>query len=415
MGRLQLIVAHQAGAAEDISNLVQEVTWSGRLGAAPRSLNATLTDDGGYGHYLASIDPTKGDWCMFRWDGEELFRGIIMASTQAANKSLRFTAYDRAVHIANSRDTFVYKNITASSVFMDVCKRFGVTVYPTMVADTKHKIPELTEPQTTGWDAICAALEATYKATGVRYYPRCVRDEMRLLERRENVLQWVLETGVNISDYSKSTDIEDIKTRIKIVSDDGKVIAEERNEALESQIGIFQDVESPGSGESEGKIRELAKSLLTEKSKPNNTLSLTCLGIPDVQSGIGVYVIVKELGISRTYYVEEDTHTFAADNHTMSISLDAATDINEVQDDGAAAAGGVDNVSVGQTVEFVGGKHYISSTSGSPVGGDRRAGRAKCTAVARGAKHPYHLVGGVYSGVGGNSNVYGWVDKEAIK
>lgn len=63
--------------------------------------------------------------------------------------------------------------------------------------------------------------------------------------------------------------------------------------------------------------------------------------------------------------------------------------------------------SVGDTVEFSGGSHFVSSDAPFPVGGIRTAGKAKLTKIAAGQKHPYHLIGTT-------SNVYGWVDASAV-
>lgn len=65
--------------------------------------------------------------------------------------------------------------------------------------------------------------------------------------------------------------------------------------------------------------------------------------------------------------------------------------------------------SVGDVVTFSGTKHYVSSNS---VNGKSCApGKAKVTAVAKGAKHPYHLI----KVTGGGSSVYGWVDAADIQ
>lgn len=64
---------------------------------------------------------------------------------------------------------------------------------------------------------------------------------------------------------------------------------------------------------------------------------------------------------------------------------------------------------VGDVVNFTGARHYTSSNGGK--GYACRPGKAKVTATAKGAKHPYHLIG-VSSG---GSSVYGWVDAGDIK
>lgn len=58
----------------------------------------------------------------------------------------------------------------------------------------------------------------------------------------------------------------------------------------------------------------------------------------------------------------------------------------------------------GDIVNFTGNKHYVSANATN--GPACKPGKAKITAIAKGAKHPYHLL----RVSGGGSTVYGWVD-----
>lgn len=69
----------------------------------------------------------------------------------------------------------------------------------------------------------------------------------------------------------------------------------------------------------------------------------------------------------------------------------------------------VTEIKKGDVVYFKGGKNYGSS-NGS-LGYNRKAGYATVTNIAKGKKHPYHVVR--ISGKG--SNVYGWVDENSIQ
>lgn len=60
-------------------------------------------------------------------------------------------------------------------------------------------------------------------------------------------------------------------------------------------------------------------------------------------------------------------------------------------------------LSVGDVVNFRGGKHYTNANATS--GKDAKAGPAKVTAISANSKHSYHVVH-----TDGTSNVYGWVD-----
>ena len=63
---------------------------------------------------------------------------------------------------------------------------------------------------------------------------------------------------------------------------------------------------------------------------------------------------------------------------------------------------------IGDVINFVGSTHYASSNASS--GSVARKGPAKITNIAKGAKHPYHVVH-----TDKTSNVYGWVNANDIK
>lgn len=159
-----------------------------------------------------------------------------------------------------------------------------------------------------------------------RYYIHSSNGALSLVKRRENILQWVLEEGVNIISYSYKRSIENIKTRLKIYTDEDTVYAVRKNTELEKKIGIFQEIKKKDDDLSEAKLNESIDESMKEISSPEISLKVEALGIPEVISGTGVYVIIDKLGIRRTFYVDEDSHTFKNGNHTMSLTLNS---INE--------------------------------------------------------------------------------------
>ena len=71
---------------------------------------------------------------------------------------------------------------------------------------------------------------------------------------------------------------------------------------------------------------------------------------------------------------------------------------------GPANTSGTSAPAVGAVVAFTGNLHYTSANAAS--GKACKPGTAKVTQIAKGAKHPYHLI----RESGGGSTVYGWVD-----
>ncbi len=93
MEGINLIIIKE-GKGYDVTQLVEQIKWSGRKGAASRTLSVTLVDDDGYQHARSGIDVEQGHQCIFSYDRKELFRGIIMTQTQSSQKRLAFKAYD---------------------------------------------------------------------------------------------------------------------------------------------------------------------------------------------------------------------------------------------------------------------------------------------------------------------------------
>lgn len=383
----------------DISQLVETIKWDGRKGSAARSLTATIIDDDGYKHARSGIDVEQGHQCLFSYNGEELFRGLIMSQTQSNRKRLQFTAYDNGIYLANNKDTYTYENKTADQVFKDCCTRLNLPMGE--VASCSYKIPELTKSKTTAFDAIADALSLDFDATGIRHYVMSSKGRLSLLTRRENILQWVIEVGQNLSSYTYSRSIENIKTRVKMVSKEGTAIAEKNNAALEKKIGIFQEIDQPDESLTAAQVNDLISSILAEKSTPERTLTVNAVGNTDIISGLGVFIIIPELGLSRTFYVDSDTHVFRDNQHTMTLKLTYANDV--AKESGAKAETGY---KVGDVVQFNGGSQYVSSTASSPASTGLKPGPATITYTAKGAKHPWHLQTQDWSA----THVYGWVD-----
>lgn len=326
MARIQLLVVKDKKTI-DMTNLVKSVRWSGRKGSSARTITVAMIDDDGYRHARSGIDVADGNQCVFLVDGKERFRGILMNQNQGDNKQLKFKAYDNGIYLANNKDTFVYKNKTADQVFSDVCSRFGI---PTgEVAKCSYKIPEFTKSKTTGQDAVLDALSLDYKATGTRHFISSDKGKLSLLQRKDQVISFVVDGDANLYGYSYTKSIESIKTRVKMISKEGTTLAEKSNSSLEQKIGIFQEIQQPDESLTKAQVKDLVGSVLDTLDDPEETLTLNILGDSDVISGKAILVKIPHLDISRAYYVDSDDHTFEDNMHTMSLTLTTAAEIKK--------------------------------------------------------------------------------------
>lgn len=321
------LIVLKGGSGYDVSECVEKIVWSGRKGAAPRCLKATLLDDGGGGHKRVSVDCANGDKCVLYEGKRELFRGIIETHSQGDSKKLSLTAYDNMYYLANNRDSFCYSNQTATQIFRDCMARAGMPCGD--VAETGYVIPELPKAKTTFYDVLLDALGMTYKATKQRYYVSSEKGKAHLRRRTEQKMQWVLEVGANITGYEYTKSISGVKTRVRLLSKEDAVVYEEANAALEARIGTFMDVQSVDDNYNEAQMKELVQSVFEEKGQPQRALKVSGMGITDAVSGGCVYVAIPHIGMRRTFYIDEDTHTFSGNAHTMSLKLNFARDIGD--------------------------------------------------------------------------------------
>ena len=317
------LILYKGTHTYDISQFVQQIKWSGRKGSSARKLDVTLLDDDERSSRVY-IELLKGNQCIFNYRKKELFRGIIMSKGDSSKKQLTFRAYDNCIYLANNKDSFSYTNKTLPEIFKDICKRFGLPY--SKCAASNYKIPELTKPNTTAWDVLCDAMSIVYKATGKRFYIMSQKGSLQLIARQENIMQWVVEPGANLISYTANESIEKVRTRIKLTSNENKTLAIKKNTSLEKAIGIMQEIDKPDEGLNSAQLDELVTNMMKEKGTPESSLRTEILGHTDAVSGIGMFVIIPALALSKTYYIDEDNHTFSGNLHKMTLTFNAAND-----------------------------------------------------------------------------------------
>ena len=71
----------------------------------------------------------------------------------------------------------------------------------------------------------------------------------------------------------------------------------------------------------QAQMQELVESIFDEKGIPEQSLKVSGLGVSDAISGKCVYAIIPHLGIQRSFYIDEDTHKYTRECHTMTLKL----------------------------------------------------------------------------------------------
>jgi len=304
----------------------QSVTWSGDVTQAARRLEVSLVNTMDGRKQARKIE--HGKELRLLYDGKELFRGAVFSFDIDARGRMNVTAYDENTYLTRNQDTRIFRGKTASGIVKQLCAEFGI---PTgTIADTGYVIPKLILRDKTLWEMMITALTYTRKQTGRRFFITSREGKLQLLERKEQIVRWVLENGRNIIDASYAQSIEDMRTQVKVVGGDPEkkpIVATVKDDALIKRFGIMQHLENVDPDMTASQVQQRAKELLAQLGTIDDEARVEALGNPDVTAGIAIYVRESMTGLVGGFYVTADSHTFAGGKHTMSVTLSATDDL----------------------------------------------------------------------------------------
>ncbi|MCY9058521.1 phage portal protein [Bacillus inaquosorum] len=299
--------------------VAESVSLEGHRYQAPRSIEATIVIKQGDQTYYSV---TEGDTVLFKWKGKELFRGIVFARTPDEH-TLAFSAYDMLQYLVKNQDVYVFSNQRADQMIRRIANDFQI---PTaLIANTGHTIKSLViKNDTTLYDIILKALKQTKSQTGRHYQLYSEKGKLGLRAWPDPSEVWVLETGVNITGYQYSTSINDTATRVVLrrQKDNKTYKASAKDSSGLNKYGVLQYTETVTDDINQAQLQQRADVRLAEKKGVKKELkNIQAIGIPEVQSGLPVYISIPEAGIKKTYWVDTDRHEFKGTKHTMTIDV----------------------------------------------------------------------------------------------
>ncbi len=299
--------------------VAESVSLEGHRYQAPRSIEATIVIKQGDQTYYSV---TEGDTVLFKWKGKELFRGIVFARTPDEH-TLAFSAYDMLQYLVKNQDVYVFSNQRADQMIKRIANDFQIPT--TSIANTGHTIKSLViKNDTTLYDIILKALKQTKSQTGRHYQLYSKKGKLGLRAWPDPSEVWVLETGVNITGYQFSTSINDTATRVVLrrQKDNKTYKASAKDSSGVNKYGVLQYTETVTDDINQAQLQQRADVRLAEKKGVKKELkNIQAVGIPEVQSGLPVYISIPEAGIKKTYWVDTDRHEFKGTKHTMTIDV----------------------------------------------------------------------------------------------
>lgn len=309
-----------------IEGLVKSATWSGDVSQPYRTLALSLLNT--FNGEDQAIHFELGKEIRLYVDDTTIFRGVIFSYNIDDSGEATLTAYDENVYLTKNSDTRKFVGMTASTIIMDICSTYDVPMG--RIADTRYVIPRMILRQTDLWSMIVTALAETQKQNGGKFRVYSDNGKLLLAEKKDTIVRWMLEDGVNVLTANRSQSIEDLRTSVKVFGGDidkNPIIALEKDATLAKKYGAMQHSESADYKLNKSQLDQLAKQRLKELGKVAEEVTVEALGLTEVVAGAAVYVFESMTEIVGGYYVSVDTHTFENGHHRMSVTLSRTDDL----------------------------------------------------------------------------------------
>ncbi len=326
---------------------IAAATWEGQRWQGPRTLQLDVLATTKGLHKKTPVD--KGDQVIFKVNAVEKFRGFVVTKTYSSDDRITLVVWDVVRYLCGNTTKENIKAKSLSELVIYLCKKFDVPMGK--IATTSTKISRLFEGQTL-YDIILTYINLEYKKTGQRYYLYADQGRINLVKRSDWLITWVIERGVNLISFERSEDISQLYTQVrlnaKLTTEIKKTVIEkgkkkEKKEKSTKEIsslvsapdqikryGTLQYYENVSEDTNSAKLLAQAKQMLKEKGKMQETIEIEALGIPELQSGSVVYVVIPELAVKQAFYIDSDSHTFESGQHTMSLKLNRNDELPEM-------------------------------------------------------------------------------------
>lgn len=306
----------------DITQLIGSIRWSGDIQEASRSLEFDMVVSP-YDKNIPKVDVKCGDVVKFYENNKELFRGHVLNRKRSYNSTkMSFECLDRGFYLINNEGVYNFKNKSPEEVTKQICSNFGI---PTgNIISTGYKFDK--KFIGTNLDEIIMTFYTLASTKNNKKYMVLFKeDKLNVIEKGVKVLDVMFQNGYNIIDSQFSEDIKDIKTKVTVIDDDGKVVHTKVDDNLVKLYGSFQKVIKKEEGKDYKEQANQNIKDITQKAEIKGFGDTSCV------TGYGVHVKDGYTGLTGLFYIDQDKHTWENGTYTIELTLNFKNIMNEVE------------------------------------------------------------------------------------
>lgn len=305
-----LLTAPGGGSVQDLTQLVQTITWSGDVRQVCRELSASLAvpRDG-------SVEPPaleEGAVLALRRAGSPLFTGpLLTATTTTQSSAVDLSALDRGRFLLGNEGWYKFSGVTPEGAAAALARDFGIPTGSLAATGVfiSRKFPGVS------LDKILRTLyNLAGERNGKRYLIRFTgAGELEVVEKPNSASLTIASTmGV-----TNTWDITNLQNSVAIYTSQGSLVRRVEDGASMGRNGRLEHVLTQRDGEDAGGEAQawLEDHGLTQK------LTVETLGDPRLITGSGVLLKDTGSGVSGLFWVDSDTHTWKNKQYFTKVTL----------------------------------------------------------------------------------------------
>lgn len=317
---LEIIMDNRDGQLWDISGIVTDVTYKTSRKGSASVFEFTLIRGGLY--EANEFKYNVGDVIRVRKDGLNVFLGYIFTINSGRDEDVKITAYDQLRYLMVN-DYLMKTNLTATEVVKHFADKYQLKTGE--LTDTEFIIPAISEDGVKTMDIICKALDKTLIGTGKQYLLLDNFGELVIQNMEDRVLDLSLGDGSLMVDYKQKVSIEDSYNMV-VLSRENKKIGKrelfiEKDSVNIAKWGLLMLFQSVDEKMGDDQVNQSLANLMNLKNRVGRSFQVGAIGDIRVRAGCYLSINVEEEGINQRFMVNECTHKFDGNDHTMTLDL----------------------------------------------------------------------------------------------
>ena len=303
----------------DYTDVIQKAELTTNRFDSPGKLSFTCLEKSGIGI-------AEGSSVELSVDGIKMFKGYVFTAERNQDGEVSYVAYDQLRYL-KANASYVFEAMTLPQIIQRIAADFGLACGT--LEEPGYAFPCLIKENTSCLDIIFDALAETIYMTGKIYVFYDNAGALSLTEARNMFSTTLLGDGSLVTDYTYKRDIDsDTYNRVKLVrpnKDTGRAdtYVYEDTETI-GKWGLLQYYDQVDENLNEAQIDQMCAQYLQYYNRVLQTLTIEAIGVPGLRAGMIIPVRfgdINDLSVSRLLLAEKVTHTFEADDHTMSIEV----------------------------------------------------------------------------------------------